>query len=586
MEPTTKPKICAASLTAEQKLNLVFSFLEAKYPEVLGELRLTDDEVALAANSLRLARETGSGPLYPQAPSPRPSILSAVTCELPPSAMETEENPDPLADTDDVIQASQASSASSESDILTSSSTPSTSDTEDDGYTVVTAGKRKARSSTKKAPPAKVSNNRDTTQLGGNKKPQPPSTAGPSTATPASGLPTQSAAYRSQKPTPLIIRDSSAWNHISAVLNQRRLQYTHAKSTPDGIRVIVPTIADHRAMTAYLTAQRYEYHTYALPEERQLRAVIRNLPVGIETELIEDSLKEQNLPVQAVHRMYKGRNKDPYDMVLVVLDRSIEGKQIFKLKSVCGLIGLKVEPPRRNGPGQCHRCQLYGHSANKCYARHRCVKCLGDHGTKDCNRTAETVEPPACVLCGTVGHTANYRGCPRAPQINRRVMRQTNMRRPQPARAPAQSIPPTTSSQEAVADLGVAVVPSTAPIPQAPTPIPVPSVAVGTKAIPALMSVKTNAWSKPLSYTRQAVAKPRPAKPLPTPPASPSGSGTGGGEWAGLINLLSKVNISKVRALSSALNSAGKDLQSTLTVFQDHAEAIQSLEDYQNSYGS
>ncbi|CAH2212817.1 jg21413 [Pararge aegeria aegeria] len=42
-------------------------------------------------------------------------------------------------------------------------------------------------------------------------------------------------------------------------------------------------------------------------------------------------------------------------------------------------------------------------------AQHRCVKCLGDHGTADCSRRDPTVhEPQSCVLCYTQEHPANY----------------------------------------------------------------------------------------------------------------------------------------------------------------------------------
>ncbi|GBP87546.1 hypothetical protein EVAR_65167_1 [Eumeta japonica] len=43
-------------------------------------------------------------------------------------------------------------------------------------------------------------------------------------------------------------------------------------------------------------------------------------------------------------------------------------------------------PYRKRVPGQCHRCQMYGHAAANCYAQPRCVKCLVPHWTKDCER--------------------------------------------------------------------------------------------------------------------------------------------------------------------------------------------------------
>ncbi|KAL0852945.1 hypothetical protein ABMA27_012738 [Loxostege sticticalis] len=118
----------------------------------------------------------------------------------------------------------------------------------------------------------------------------------------------------------------------------------------------------------------------------------------------------------------------------MLLDHSAAAKDVFNIKAVCSISGLRVEPPRKRGtPGQCHRCQLYGHSARNCRARPRCVKCLGDHGTADCARYRATAsEPPSCVLCDSAGHPANYRGCPRAPRHQPRAPTAPALR---PARA-------------------------------------------------------------------------------------------------------------------------------------------------------
>ncbi|KAJ0175544.1 hypothetical protein K1T71_008703 [Dendrolimus kikuchii] len=121
--------------------------------------------------------------------------------------------------------------------------------------------------------------------------------------------------------------------------------------------------------------------------------------------------------------MHRGdATKSPLNLVLVVLDLSPEGKKIFDLEKVCGLSGLRVERPHeKHTLRQCHRCQLYGHSALHCQSRPRCVKCLGDHGTSECTRTRDSPEPPSCILCGQAGHPANYRGCPAAPRPKRKV---------------------------------------------------------------------------------------------------------------------------------------------------------------------
>ncbi|GBP67553.1 Nucleic-acid-binding protein from transposon X-element [Eumeta japonica] len=107
--------------------------------------------------------------------------------------------------------------------------------------------------------------------------------------------------------------------------------------------------------------------------------------------------------------------------VLAVLHKSDTAKDIFKSPpKVCGLSGIIVEAPyRKSGPGQCFRCQLYGHAAQNCYAQPRCVKCRKPHSTKDCKRNKDSGDIPECVNCNSEGHPASYKGPPLFQKRNR-----------------------------------------------------------------------------------------------------------------------------------------------------------------------
>lgn len=218
-------------------------------------------------------------------------------------------------------------------------------------------------------------------------------------------------------PPPVYLRQKDTWTKVCDLMNIQRIQFTSATNTANGIRVQVPTSSDHRQLTKMLVAKNFPYHTYSLPEDRKLRVILRGIPYEIPTEAILEDLKCQQFPAHSVHRII-GRSKLPVDLVTVVLDLSPAGKAIYNdLRSVCKISGIKVEAPYKRGyPGQCHRCQLYGHAASNCTAAPRCVKCAGDHPTALCKRNAATDGPPSCILCSTSGHPANYRGCPRAPQ--------------------------------------------------------------------------------------------------------------------------------------------------------------------------
>ncbi|GBP63762.1 Nucleic-acid-binding protein from transposon X-element [Eumeta japonica] len=194
------------------------------------------------------------------------------------------------------------------------------------------------------------------------------------------------------------------------------INYSRAQNTSQGIKIITNTIEDFRKLNSYLIKSNIPFHTFALEEERKIKAVIKGVPIEIETEAVKEDLERQGYPVTAVHRMHR-RDGTALGLVLAILERCDQARDIFKnLYNVCGLSGIKAEAPYKRGmPGQCHRCQLYGHAAANCYAQPRCVKCLVPHWTRDCDRNKESGGEPSCCNCGQ-NHTANYGGCPVAPK--------------------------------------------------------------------------------------------------------------------------------------------------------------------------
>ncbi|CAK9806277.1 Nucleic-acid-binding protein from transposon X-element [Anthophora plagiata] len=58
---------------------------------------------------------------------------------------------------------------------------------------------------------------------------------------------------------------------------------------------------------------------------------------------------------------------------------------------------------------QCYRCQAHGHTSANCNKNPNCVKCAGNHPTKECSKTRDT--PAKCYNCKG-DHPANYSQCP------------------------------------------------------------------------------------------------------------------------------------------------------------------------------
>ncbi|GBP88952.1 Nucleic-acid-binding protein from transposon X-element [Eumeta japonica] len=194
-------------------------------------------------------------------------------------------------------------------------------------------------------------------------------------------------------PPPIYLRDKSKWSTVSVECNRLHIHYTNARNLMDSIKITVSTIQDYRNLTRLLINGKIPFHTHPLDEERKIKAVIKGIPLEFQTDEVKNDLVNQGYPICSVHRLH-GRDGRPLSLVLAVLNKTESAKEMCKnLSKVCGLSGITVEPPyKKGGPGQCHRCQNYGHAAAHCYAQPRCVKCTVPHWTKECTRTRESEE--------------------------------------------------------------------------------------------------------------------------------------------------------------------------------------------------
>jgi len=165
------------------------------------------------------------------------------------------------------------------------------------------------------------------------------------------------------------------------------------------------SVDDYRATTNYLDESKIDYHTFQLPENKQLSINIRNLPVNITEQCIFNELIELNFEVTSVTRLQK-KFKNPLPIVAVLLSKPSIG--IYSLTRLLHCV-VVVEPrrPSKDIP-QCTNCQRFAHTKKFCHLPPRCVKCAGDHHYSLCQKSNDT--PPKCVNCNS-NHPGSYRGC-------------------------------------------------------------------------------------------------------------------------------------------------------------------------------
>jgi len=183
---------------------------------------------------------------------------------------------------------------------------------------------------------------------------------------------------------------------------------------------IQPKAADkYKAIIQALAEKHTEFHTYQPKGDRSFRTVLRGMHYSTDISEIKSAIEEHGHAVMNVFNVKQNRTNIPLSLFFIDLKPSETNKDIYQIESL-NHTKVKFEPPRpkRTIP-QCSKCQRYGHTQAYCYHSPRCVKCAGNHHTKQCPRK-ERSEQVKCALCDG-NHPANYKGCTVYKDIQKRT---------------------------------------------------------------------------------------------------------------------------------------------------------------------
>ena len=142
-----------------------------------------------------------------------------------------------------------------------------------------------------------------------------------------------------------------------------------------------------------------------------VKGIIFDVPLEMTQEEILQELKSQG--VLTVTRMTKRAQASD-----IIEGQSSANPQRIELKSV--ILTFKTQLPQQihlcfqifkvkqyiPNPIRCFKCQRFGHPAQQCRYKERCVRCGGPHNFETCPQK----ESPKCVNCGGL-HSAAYGGC-------------------------------------------------------------------------------------------------------------------------------------------------------------------------------
>jgi hypothetical protein len=120
--------------------------------------------------------------------------------------------------------------------------------------------------------------------------------------------------------------------------------------------------------------------------------------------------------IMEVSQMRSRKNKTPLPLYMLTFEKKEGIKRIFEIKEILSMKVTTEALQRAKLIPQCKNCQDYGHTQKYCRKEARCVKCVGKHHMKECQKPEQS--HPKCVNCGEA-HPANYRGCVVAKELQK-----------------------------------------------------------------------------------------------------------------------------------------------------------------------
>ncbi|GBO33729.1 hypothetical protein AVEN_258235-1 [Araneus ventricosus] len=112
-------------------------------------------------------------------------------------------------------------------------------------------------------------------------------------------------------------------------------------------------------------------------------------------------------------------------MFLLEIKKIGNYKNIFNERNIC-YFRTEIETFRRKGkPIICYNRSGFYHAARNCHLKPKCIKCGGEHATRECS-IKEKLPVPKCVNCGESGHIAAWKGCKAFPVIAKPSSKRTN----------------------------------------------------------------------------------------------------------------------------------------------------------------
>ncbi|CAH1968204.1 unnamed protein product [Acanthoscelides obtectus] len=133
---------------------------------------------------------------------------------------------------------------------------------------------------------------------------------------------------RKVRVTPIVLRDASRWRGVNDKFISLGIKFERAVAVDAGIRIIPKSEDDYRRIIRLFRAEEVPHHTFPLPSERNIHAVIRGVPATLSETEIKEELQQRGYSPLHIIRLKRGGGV-PMPLVVVILPRIEKSQQLF-----------------------------------------------------------------------------------------------------------------------------------------------------------------------------------------------------------------------------------------------------------------
>lgn len=219
---------------------------------------------------------------------------------------------------------------------------------------------------------------------------------------------------KTHKVPPIYVDIQPEWTHLSVknIVSKYTQKYHLKYRGNNKVEVCCESGEIHQVVKDGLRNDKVSFHTFSRKEERPFKLVIRGLPPQIEDEAKTEfaSLGFPDVTISKLSRSNESKSVTFSPMYLAVLPAGSDINKFRKINRLCHCV-VQLEKFKTRSPQctQCYRCQKFGHASRNCNLPVRCVKCTGNHETKDCPKKDRSTLA-ICCNCNE-SHPANYSKC-------------------------------------------------------------------------------------------------------------------------------------------------------------------------------